>query len=218
VPTKCNHIHPSPSTVPTFNWTSASTNSSTLPHNLTTKSQNALNRAWRRFEPVGSEFSIRLSRAGDGAYRMEGLKGEDVAADGDGDLSDASQEQHLAVSLHGPWSRCSALPRARALGGGEGEERTTRETPFLFRFRVRLQLGPSVSVAIVRWKAETSPRLRAGACYFFYFNLSIFFINRHRRKYFLYRYSGKGVLDGPQSTTMIDALYGHVDWRRHGEQ
>lgn len=32
---------------------------------------------------------------------MEGLEGEAVLADGDVDLSDAAQEQNLAVALHG---------------------------------------------------------------------------------------------------------------------
>lgn len=35
------------------------------------------------------------------AYRVEGQEGEAVVAEGDGDLSDAAKEQHLAVALHG---------------------------------------------------------------------------------------------------------------------
>jgi hypothetical protein len=31
---------------------------------------------------------------------MERLEGETVVAEGDGDLSDAAQEQHIAVALH----------------------------------------------------------------------------------------------------------------------
>ena len=38
---------------------------------------------------------------------MEGLYREAVAADGDGDVPDAVQEQHLAAVLHGLFGACS---------------------------------------------------------------------------------------------------------------
>lgn len=117
----------------------------------------------RRFKPVGSEASLERSQKSEGtwmasrgwgAYRVEGLYRESVAADGDGDLPEAVQEQHLAAVLHGLFGACSRgylfLSRcwcaACAFGGerlrGEEHGKISCFSGWIFVFEELWGLGP----------------------------------------------------------------------------
>ena len=68
---------------------------------------------------------------------MEGLYRESVAADGDGDLPEAVQEQHLAAVLHGLFGACSRgyLFLSRCWCVSVGSVRGEKNTEKLVAFR-----------------------------------------------------------------------------------